>query len=239
MRSPLKNTDIDNLERLLSLPGYPKEAFGFAELAGFLFAISCSPEPIDSDEWWPLVSAGDNLKCSAKQAAELKALALRFADQIAFQAATSAADLPSRIALASEPLDNFTPYGQFGGWSCGYGKGHRYLEHIWQHYLPSEMDEELGACMLVLTFFSSRELASAFCKKLESGQSVAEMAASIITLVPGAMASYASIGQQLRKQAQLRAANSEQFTRQFRQGRNEPCRCGSGKKYKRCCGIVH
>ena len=29
------------------------------------------------------------------------------------------------------------------------------------------------------------------------------------------------------------------YVRQFaKRGRNEPCRCRSGKKYKRCCGVT-
>ena len=37
----------------------------------------------------------------------------------------------------------------------------------------------------------------------------------------------------LRKLAQVR---SHPITRPGRPGRNEPCPCGSGQKYKRCCG---
>lgn len=40
----------------------------------------------------------------------------------------------------------------------------------------------------------------------------------------------------LRKLAQIRASDpSARATRKA--GRNEPCPCGSGKKYKRCCGL--
>jgi len=42
----------------------------------------------------------------------------------------------------------------------------------------------------------------------------------------------------LRKIAQMRASRTsrEQQTRRSKIGRNDPCPCGSGKKYKRCCG---
>jgi uncharacterized protein len=40
----------------------------------------------------------------------------------------------------------------------------------------------------------------------------------------------------LRKLAQIRAADSSaRATRKT--GRNETCPCGSGKKYRRCCGL--
>jgi uncharacterized protein YecA (UPF0149 family) len=33
-----------------------------------------------------------------------------------------------------------------------------------------------------------------------------------------------------------RPASGDSFDKQSRVGRNEPCPCGSGKKYKKCCG---
>jgi uncharacterized protein len=43
----------------------------------------------------------------------------------------------------------------------------------------------------------------------------------------------------LRKIAQLRASrpSAVEPTRRMKIGRNDPCPCGSGKKYKRCCGL--
>jgi len=42
----------------------------------------------------------------------------------------------------------------------------------------------------------------------------------------------------LRKLARIREADSRPapFLRRSKVGRNDPCPCGSGKKYKRCCG---
>ena len=42
----------------------------------------------------------------------------------------------------------------------------------------------------------------------------------------------------LRKIAQMRASRTSrvQQTPRSKIGRNDPCSCGSGKKYKRCCG---
>jgi uncharacterized protein len=42
----------------------------------------------------------------------------------------------------------------------------------------------------------------------------------------------------LRKLAQIRASEEFDPVRPARKvGRNEPCPCDSGKKYKRCCGL--
>jgi len=40
-------------------------------------------------------------------------------------------------------------------------------------------------------------------------------------------------------EGERQSATPETFVRQERKvGRNEPCPCGSGKKYKQCCGKV-
>jgi uncharacterized protein len=42
----------------------------------------------------------------------------------------------------------------------------------------------------------------------------------------------------MRKFAQIRAEEDDDMPQPSRKvGRNEPCPCGSGKKYKRCCGL--
>jgi uncharacterized protein YecA (UPF0149 family) len=52
---------------------------------------------------------------------------------------------------------------------------------------------------------------------------------------PDALAQYAHLG--LAIQQILREAEAEEAGQPRRRvGRNELCPCGSGKKYKRCCG---
>ena len=41
----------------------------------------------------------------------------------------------------------------------------------------------------------------------------------------------------IRKYWRVQTASPDRPIRSFRTGRNDPCPCGSGKKYKRCCGI--
>ena len=38
------------------------------------------------------------------------------------------------------------------------------------------------------------------------------------------------------KQISINNVNQEPYRVEYKVGRNEPCPCGSGKKYKRCCG---
>jgi len=53
------------------------------------------------------------------------------------------------------------------------------------------------------------------------------------TILPNSLAIYARIGRELLRLERLRAQNPEQP----KIGRNDPCPCGSGKKFKKCCGV--
>jgi uncharacterized protein YecA (UPF0149 family) len=78
----------------------------------------------------------------------------------------------------------------------------------------------------------------------ESGKppsSLETLAAKLRELFPEALTGYARMGSAIWK-AVCRAGlvNGEPAAAENRIGRNQPCPCGSGKKYKRCCGIrVH
>ena len=44
------------------------------------------------------------------------------------------------------------------------------------------------------------------------------------------------LSEERRKELYLKQKKSGTITREKKIGRNDPCPCGSGKKYKKCCG---
>lgn len=55
------------------------------------------------------------------------------------------------------------------------------------------------------------------------------------TLPPWAHRGYAHGPARGRRTKEIRTPNTNRFTAKARPGRNDPCSCGSGKKYKKCC----
>ena len=49
-------------------------------------------------------------------------------------------------------LDDAAPVSQ---WSRGFVLGHTWLEELWDSCLPDELDQEVGAMLMVLSFFAS------------------------------------------------------------------------------------
>ena len=121
-------------------------------------------------------------------------------------------------------------------WARGFLTGHSYLDGIWNAYTPDELDEELGSVLMVLTFFASPALAEAYHKEGKGKASLEQLAETVVTIFPDAMREYAHLGRSIF-QARREAGDLDQEPSACQIiGRNDPCPCGSGKKFKKCCG---
>ena len=101
------------------------------------------------------------------------------------------------------------------------------------------MAEELDATLMALAFFSSRQMAEDFHAEDTSGeQSFEAMADAIHRVFPRAVAQYAHMGRSIATVLAEHDAEEPDPTHDAKVGRNDPCPCGSGKKYKKCCGMT-
>jgi len=114
--------------------------------------------------------------------------------------------------------------------------GYDYLEESWNDYTPDELDEELGSLLMVLTFFASPKLAKAYHEEGAGKRSLPEMAETVVTLFPESMRAFAHLGRSIYQVRYEAGAFEEPTPLRPRIGRNDPCPCGSGKKFKKCCG---
>jgi uncharacterized protein YecA (UPF0149 family) len=150
--------------------------------------------------------------------------------------------LPIGCDFKTDILANFGEHTSILQWSRGFTVGHDWLSEVWEEYLLEEMDEECGATMMVLSFFSSRQLAEAFYAEIEHsencepGKSFEQFAEKIRELFPAALSAYAHLGRTIFEVLMKDAAEGTQPAQHIKVGRNDPCPCGSGKKYKKCCG---
>ena len=97
----------------------------------------------------------------------------------------------------------------------------------------------MDATLTALSFFSSREMAESFHAEAARGeQSLEAMADAIHRVLPTAVAQYAYMGRSIATVLVEPDADTPVPTRDTKVGRNDPCPCGSGKKYKKCCGMT-
>jgi uncharacterized protein YecA (UPF0149 family) len=96
------------------------------------------------------------------------------------------------------------------------------------------MSEDLNASVMVLSFFASRNVADAMMGEAAETE-LPTIASEVHGLFPEALRSYAELGRAF--QYAYEEINRTPYQREAPKiGRNDPCPCGSGKKYKRCCG---
>ena len=142
--------------------------------------------------------------------------------------------LPADCQLRDDVLANFEDAAPIAQWSRGFLLGHEWLEELWE-----DLPEELDAMLMALGFFSSREMAEGFHAEANTGeQSFEAMADAIHQVVPTAVAQYAHVGRSIAEVLAEHDADIQEPTHEAKIGRNDPCPCGSGKKYKRCCGAT-
>jgi uncharacterized protein len=229
------------LRAFLEAPQRPAGTMSYCELAGFLFAVACAPEPVPPSEWLPLVFAED--EADYQDFHEVEAIMqaiLGLYNRINREVVEGRPALPPGCEVRVEAIANLQPDAALGAWARGFAEGHQWLDEVWDAYLPADLDGELGSILTVLCFFSSREVAEAFREETQpEGKTLEEMAGVLLTVLPDALRGYAHLGRSIY-QAVQEVAGDDAPARSEKVGRNDPCPCGSGKKYKRCCGsAVH
>jgi uncharacterized protein len=224
----------DYLKRFLGAPERPEGTMSFDELGGFLFALASVPEVIPPTEWLPVVFRdGDAAYGNAGAQPFLDAL-LAFHDWTIAEVNEGRCSLPPGCEAEADPMANFGVEGALGRWSRGFAAGHRFMADWWPSDLSPEQAEDLSAVLILLSFFSSREFAEGYRKHMErNARTTEELAAHVITMLPEARRVYAELGKTV---ALVSSDEPQGPARSDKTGRNDPCPCGSGKKYKKCCG---
>ena len=236
----LTSSDPGALQAFLDHPSRPEGTFRYHELQGFLFTVVSAPDLVPPSDWLPIVFGDEKAAyASLDQANEI------LGEIMALYNTTNAAVLdpptvlPADCPLHKDALANFADDAPIAQWSRGFLRGHQWLEQLWEETVPEDLTEELEATFMALSFFSSREMAEGFhAETSTSDQSFEVMADAIHQTVPRAVARYAHMGRSIAEVLAERDADAPELTHDAKVGRNDPCPCGSGRKYKKCCGAT-
>ena len=235
----------DTLIEYLSRPSVQEmAAYTFKELEGFLFSVAASPHRVSPSEWMPEVFGGEMPDFATKQEAErITKAVLSLYNKILGDVTERDGVLPADIIFFDDPVDNLQDNAPVAEWSRGFIQGHCWLEEDWEDC--ETRGQELAFVVWTLCFFSTPELAEEF--KKEFGAPVEESAEKACMVFRIAARRYAALGARCRDAARdsIQTAAHEIAANPFKPaagsvgvGRNEWCPCGSGRKYKDCCGWV-
>ena len=234
------------LHALLEHPDRPAGTLTYAQLRGFLFAVAGAPELILPSEWMPEVLGGGTPEFENAEVAGTIHMAL-IEEYNAVNDASLKGEMPPGCVLRDAPLANLDDDAPIREWARGFAHGYGWLEETWGGYLPGddesddprqeEMEAEFSASVTILSFFASREFAEAIVSETLD-RDLPTFASEAHELFPEALRSYAGIGRAI--QMAVDQIERTPFQRESPKiGRNDPCPCGSGRKYKKCCGVAH
>jgi uncharacterized protein len=212
--------DLDRLEALLSAE-HLQDSMTLDALQGLFCAVASAPSPIPQEAWLA-AALGEHTFASADEQREVSDLITRFCNDTGRElAAEEGLDVLSYPAEEGEE--------ELAVWCEGYLVGVALAEPDWYTAGDEETVDELLFPFLAL---SGRLKEHA----LETGEPWEEGKAEAKLMADARASFYDTVEEAWRYWFDLRINRVPQKREGAKVGRNDPCPCGSGKKFKACCG---
>ena len=236
LQAQLADAELDRLEELLSDDALPN-AMRLDEIQGYLCAALTGPQPIPEEEW--LADAlGDEALLETEIGREATDLLRRFA--AALEEELAAGEPPILLLYGKEGDENGP--SDYVPWCQSYLAGVDVAEEDWFAALGETEDGEVDEDeadeinylderlfpMMVLTG-EAEAAASEHGEKWPEGEEREKIISDCEEDLPQAVTDIYRFWQAKRGSGTLRRETPKV-------GRNDPCPCGSGKKFKQCCG---
>ena len=213
--------DLEALDQALSALG--DDVMTLSELDGMLTAVSACPEAIPPEEWLPLLWSGEDVDEEAlagdPEVAETVARILK-----------RQMDIAALLDAGEKPLEPIYNVDDASGeilwetWLDGFEQGMSLRVEAWEAlYRRDEETAEAFSLLTTMIFLAQGDEET----KAELGPDKAEELMTVASdVIPEVVEVLARAGRR----------GPRQPVRSVKIGRNEPCTCGSGKKFKKCCG---
>ena len=233
--NPLTDAEIEELDQFLLYAAGIEESMDVATLDGFLTAIVCGPRAILPSEWmrwvWDMEKGEDTPEFKdMTQAQHIVGLMMRHMNDIA----QTLHQTPEYYEpLLSENPNDGNPIPILDEWCCGFMKG---VDLDATGWLPVTIGRPHWMSTILL--YGTSEGWEVLKKKklsLDEHKALADGLAGTVREIH--VFSLELRLKQDPKDAFLPAnARREPVRNPGKVGRNEPCPCGSGKKFKQCHG---
>lgn len=219
MNAEFTDAELDRLEQYLDAPERIEASLPLDTVQGLLCAVSSAPAPIPSRRWIAAVLGDGQEFFTQEEATEITGLLERF------QEATA------RQLNEGEGFD-FILYGEddddLGAWAEGYLMGVDLADPPWDDAADPQDLEQMLFPFLALTG-EAKEAA------LEAGEPWMEEREEM-RMMKEVKAGLADHLLEVRRYWFDKSIPGTVRRESPKVGRNDPCSCGSGKKFKNCCG---
>ena len=211
---------------LLASPAAPKCAMSALELEGYLTGIIVAPSPIRPSLWmagvWDDEPDFDDMMQVQSVFEAVGLMFNRLSTRIERSLQLLEAECICDYRPAFQPAEGKASHEAVRTWARGFWKAMSLAPAQW---IALAEDERLQPIITPLVGFIEIE-----DPEFEPAEDIEERLDEAAANIPRAILL-------LRKIAQLRASRASAAgpTRRTKIGRNDPCPCGSGRKFKRCC----
>ena len=215
--------DLEALDQFLMSDASPENCMQLSDLDGFLTGIAIGPELILPSKWLPAIWGGEEPAFDdAEQARTVIGAIMGRYNEILRVLAT---DPEAYAPLFWEDADGEVIAAD---WAEGFAEAIRLRPAAWRPLI-----EDREACIMLMPIL-------ALCGDHEAGSPLApdpEQDAALLAEtpdhIPTCVVGIDAFWKDRRGQSRMGAGRAKSP----KVGRNDPCPCGSGRKYKRCCGI--
>ncbi len=221
----LTEEEFDRLSALLDEAG--PDAMDIEMLDGFFCALICGPDLVSPSEYLPEIWSEDFAFESDEQVNELLGLLMKHWNAVAdgLQRSLGGEEIYMPVLLEDE-----TGIARGNAWAAGFIRGVSMRIDDWQVLFN---DEEHGGPLVVIMMLlyensPDPELRPPPIPDDKRDEMYARLAAGLALI-------YRYFEPERRRMASLMQPVQQRRVGP-KIGRNDPCPCGSGKKYKQCCG---
>jgi len=237
--APLSDEELDELSQFLESDQVSDETLMIDALDGYLTAIAIGPTTLPAELWLSRLWGADEEYApqfaSPAEAQHIYQLIIRHYNAII----TTLQGNPDAAAPLFETIltDDNEEYFDPEMWAHGFMEGVNLGRQDWQPLIDDDRGFEAIFPILVMGL---DELPA----EMESLVQTLEQRAELAEVIPEGIAwiyRYWQVPRMLAL-AETRRATTSNRVDEIKVARNDPCPCGSGKKFKKCCGsatILH
>ena len=225
------DTDLDRLQDVLNAIPAERDGMTIGELDGYVAALIVCPDMILPSEWLPGVWGGEHEFGDVGEAEATIAGVMGHYNRIAQELA----ERPEDYASVME-IDPNSGESLWEPWIDGFERSMRLRPDAWEEIALSG-DEEASASISMIValndfYYGRSELTE------EAEDELDRMAPGLIPEFVRNLNAWTKSRQSGRGDTASHARFDREDPPAFgrKVGRNEPCPCRSGRKYKRCCG---
>ncbi len=238
--------ELTNLSALLSRAAKPEEALTVNELEGFLYCLAITPDMVMPSEWLPAVFGEEMAEFSGQDEAD-RMLGHLFTAYNRFSMLKDNGKLAfpfdMRRLVEEDILEDIEE------WTRGFERAMRLRPDLWAPEGDESEDESLAepdpytaSFAIVLGIANPDDIPELFPKHQEVDEARNRdnnlLHARLFACLPEAIKRLQENAARLDEERRsiFHAPAPTKARRVVKVGRNDPCPCGSGKKYKKCCG---